>query len=95
MTDDKGRVYGASAMKPKLSTVTMKVGDHQFQKINTDELNAGKEALRMVTNMQRELTQLKHNYDQAQSQIRQLQDAVRKLQALGKPSNGNPYQDRY
>ena len=54
MTDDeRQRVYdGASALKPKPSTVTMKVGDHQFQKINPDELNAGKEALRVVHSLQ-------------------------------------------
>ncbi len=97
MTDDeRQRVYdGASALKPKPSTVTMKVGDHQFQKINPDELNAGKEALRIVQSLQREVTQLRHNYDQAQARIRQLQDAVRKLQALGKTPYGNPYKDGY
>ena len=95
MTDnDRQRVYdGASALKPKLSTVTMKVGDHQFQKINTDDINAGKEALKRTENLYREIDRLTADLQQAVTKIKNLQNEVQRLKTVPGRSNGFPYQN--
>lgn len=92
---DKDRMYSASRMKPNIkSTVTMQVGDHQFQKVNKDELNAGTDALRRVELLERTVRQLQFDLDLANSKIRALTSEINKLKAKG-PTNGFPYQDRY
>lgn len=88
---DKDRMYGASRLKP---TVTMKVGDHQFQKVNKDDINAAREALRRIEMLEKTVRQLEYDLEAERAKVRKLTADVFNMKHRGS-NNGFSYQDRY